>query len=219
MRTAPGVAALAPSMSTTGNRPFGSSTSQYSPSGARRSKRRVKRLKLWVSLKTSVAGATTTAVGSKCGSQISGAMSERRSGSIRKSQPPARRRSLGDLFFVGNLADCCSKLALIVGIASKEFPREFCGREIVQIGIGGRRPPIHRWWHMSPAICVSQCVSESPAHERIACKCGRITVRESRTKGIARKSCSHGMTAISKCERDATPAGDCHTTFMLALLQ
>jgi hypothetical protein len=89
MTAAVGVLARAPSTSTAASRSSTPLRSQYSPSATTRLNAGVRRLTLLASANTAGAGVTTTAAGSKRGSQISGALSPRSCGSTGKPEPPA----------------------------------------------------------------------------------------------------------------------------------
>ena len=133
---------------------------------------------LRASLKDSGAGATRTAPGSRCGSQTIGAVSARRSGSIAKRKSPSNPQRLRELGLAGSIAGGCPIVALVVGIAAQELPRQFSRIEIFEVGVGGRRPPIGYWRHIGPrnmryAYTVT-LTEQCPAEYRVACNCGRM---------------------------------------------
>jgi len=89
-----------------------------------------------------------TAPGSRCGNQTVGALSARRSGSTGKPEAPPQDRRFGKFSLVSRVAGSCLIVALVVGIAPQELPSQTGRVEFVQIGIGGRRPPVEHWRHI-----------------------------------------------------------------------
>jgi hypothetical protein len=91
-----------------------------------------------------------TAVGSRCGSQTIGALFAGSAGSKGKAQTPSQHQRLGVPSLSGSSLDGCPIVAPVVGISSKELPREFGWIELADVVIGGLRPPASRLWHVIP---------------------------------------------------------------------
>ncbi len=147
--TAAGVAASAPSISTTGRVAPLSSTSQCWPSAARSEKLGVSAPMEPASGKFAGAGATTTVVGLRPGSHTTLAWSARRPGSAAKSQPPALGEWVGEFRACLGFASYRSIGLLIVGIASQKFPRERLGAEVIEKRAGFCGLPVIFLGHLS----------------------------------------------------------------------
>jgi hypothetical protein len=65
-----------------------------------------------------------------------------------KPEPPLQEQSLEKLGLVSAVGRCRPIVALVFRIAAQEFPGKLPRIEIVQKGIGGRRPPVGYWRHL-----------------------------------------------------------------------